>query len=766
MLNNNNNKIKGAMRQQTNEAHSVFARIMSTENITVVFDPKSKDAWFDTKTRVLNMPNWTGMTQEVYDLLLSHEVSHALHTPVDGWIGLTDELTGPNAKEADKQVARQYINIVEDARIERLIKAKYPGLARDYRKGYDWLLKSNMFGKLDNKTISEMAFIDRLNLHFKLGQHTELTVPFSASEQQVVDMIAETESFEDVMKATRLVWDHESSTEGQPESKTSKGKGSGAGEGEGDGEPQDGDSDQEDGEGEQGDGKTTNQPSKQLKRIAPKTTAAQDKWMSKHLDKPRSWDRQEDWAVRMPEFDLAQIIVPHTQINEQITEALSSCTKCKEWTNLMTADFNAFTSEANATVDAMVKTFLAKKAAAAHHRQQQAKSGTLDMNLLSSYKWNEDLFKHFTIKPNGKNHGFIVFLDWSGSMAGVIMNVVKQMYILTSFFRRVGVPYEVYAFSSHQPTDKYTGEYNHYYGTLEGNEMQARYDTMQKTFITNKADDVCDTRPFWLYQFASSTMNMNHHKQAMHNLFALAFYQGNEATRKSGVSVYHPAMPHWLGLGDTPLDQALMAANQIVADFQRKYRIEIMNTVVITDGSTSGSPLSDGKKTSGGMWQTPTRLVNKRTGSSFSLNVIVSTNVLAAYLGDNTNSNTIMLFLDQAQTAASVRIPGYVTAHPNGKRDESLNKHWTDENFLIGLPTRQGEWDAEGNPIPSTDLIGFKQVYAIRIPRKEAADTFEDMDIGNTAYSRLKNQFVKSLQRRIVSRSLVNRMVEGMAKHT
>ena len=765
MLNKNfNNKIKGAMRQQTNEAHSVFARIMSTENITVLFDPKSKDAWFDTKTRVLNMPNWTGMTQEVYDLLLSHEVSHALHTPVDGWIGLTDELTGPNAKEADKQVARQYINIVEDARIERLIKAKYPGLARDYRKGYDFLLKSNMFGKLDNKTISEMAFIDRLNLHFKLGQHTELTVPFSASEQQVVDMIAETESFEDVMKATRLVWDHESSTEGQPESKTSKGKGSGAGEGEG--EPEDGDGEPQDGEGEEGDGKRTNQPSKQLKRIAPKTTAAQDKWMDKHLDKPRSWDRQEDWAVRMPEFDLAQIIVSHTQINEQITEALSSCTKCQEWTNLMTADFNAFTSEANATVDAMVKTFLAKKAAAAHHRQQQAKSGTLDMNLLSSYKWNEDLFKHFTIKPNGKNHGFIVFLDWSGSMAGVIMNVVKQMYILTSFFRRVGVPYEVYAFSSHQPTDKYTGEYNHYYGTLEGNEMQARFDTMHKTFITNKADDVCDTRPFWLYQFASSTMNMNHHKQAMRNLFALGFYQGNEACRKNGVSVTHPVMPHWLGLGDTPLDQALMAANQLVADFQRKYRIEIMNTVVITDGSTSGSPLSDGKKTSNGAWQTPTRLVNKRTGSSYSLNGIVSTNVLASYLADNTNSNTIMLFLDQSQTAASVRIPGYITAHPNGKRDESLNKHWTDENFLSGLPTRQGEWDAEGNMIPSTEGIGFKQVYAIRIPRKETADTFEDMDIGNTAYSRLKNQFVKSLQRKIVSRSLVNRMVEGMAKHT
>lgn len=212
-----------------------------------------------------------------------------------------------------------------------------------------------------------------------------------------------------------------------------------------------------------------------------------------------------------------------------------------------------------------------------------------------------------------------------------------------------------------------------------------------------------------------------------------------------------------------------MAANQIVSDFQRKYRIQIMNTVVITDGSTSGSPLNEGKRhAASGRYITPSRLVNKRTGSSYSLEGIVSTNVLAAYLQDNTGSNTIMLFLDQAQTASSVRIPGYATAHPNGKQDESLNSYWTNENFLIGLPTRNHQYDENGYAIPCNpkDAIGFKQVYAIRIPRKETADTFEDMDIGNTAYSRLKNQFVKSLQRKIVSRSLVNRMVEGMAKHT
>ena len=60
MLNDINNNTAGPISQQTNGSRSVFARIMSTENITVVFDPKSKDAWFDTNSRVLNMPNWTG----------------------------------------------------------------------------------------------------------------------------------------------------------------------------------------------------------------------------------------------------------------------------------------------------------------------------------------------------------------------------------------------------------------------------------------------------------------------------------------------------------------------------------------------------------------------------------------------------------------------------------------------------------------------------------------------------------------------------------
>ena len=755
MLNDINNKTAGSISQQTNGSRSVFARIMSTENITVVFDPKSKDAWFDTNSRVLNMPNWTGMTNEVYDLLLSHEVSHALHTPKDGWISLTDELAGEGAGDADKQVARQYINIVEDARIERLIKAKYPGLARDYNTGYKWLLDSGMFGKMKPQDISNLPFIDRINLHFKVGTHTDVSIPFSPEEQTIVDMIGEAETFEDVAKVSRLVWDHATTGESGKMSPKNPGQ-NGEGEGNGDnGEDGEGYS-----EGEEGGGKPGQQAGKKQNRVAApqsRTATAQDSFLKNHREQGY-YGNAQDKAGTLPTLDLTKIIVPSSTIYGQIDEAFTSCTRCAEWMNHARLDYANFTNEANATVDAMVKAFMLKKAATAHHRQQQAKTGTLDCNLLSTYKWNEDLFKHFTIKPNGKNHGFILFLDWSGSMGPMVVNVIKQMYILTSFFRRIGVPFDVYAFSSHQPSDKYYADWHEYHRSMYSMSHEEREEA-NKQLVINPRHDTLEFYPFYLYHFASSTMKGAEYKKAMESLYIVANTMVTSPWN-SDLSLQIPVIPSWLSLGDTPLDQTMIAANQLVQTFQQKHRIEVMNAVVITDGSTSGSPLE---------WSRCTRLLNPKTGASFGVRGNLSTNVLAAYLKDNTGCNTIMLFLDTALSGSNVGIPGNLLVNSKGEIrqwasrrtevDDAINAQWTKDNFIMAVPY---------NNESGTAGPGFDSVFAIRVPRKAdtTEQTFQDMDIENTGYSRLKSQFVKSLKSRIVSRSLVNRMVEAMAKHT
>ena len=763
MLNNNNDKsVAGPMSQQNNGSRSVFARLMSTENITVLFDPKSKDAWFDTKTRTLNMPGWTGMTPEVYDLLLSHEVSHALHTPCDGWIGLTDELAGEKASDADKQVARQYINIIEDARIERLIKAKYPGLARDYRKGYEWLAKSGMFGKLDGD-LSKMNFIDRINLHFKIGSHTDYTVPFTQEEQEILNLVEQADTFEEVGKVTRLVWDHANGQATNNEKQ--KGQGDGSGQGDGDGEGN--------GEQQNSDGSGNHHAPGSLNRIAPQTAKNQQKFLDSHREKQNRYDKNIDNPCILPTYDLSKIIVPYATISQQIGEAMSDCTKCGEWLTEARGELASFVSEAKPTVDAMVKAFMLKKAATAHHRSQNAKSGTLDMNLLSTYKWNEDLFRHFTIKPNGKNHGFILLLDWSGSMGGLILNVVKQMYILTSFFRRIGVPFDVYAFSSNQPTSKYYADYYEYRRDMTDEDGMVKYEDMTKGFITNSTEpNVATHCPFFLYQFASSTMNGAGYKDMMEKLWMLA-YNINPTTQNYNLTA--PQFPYWLQLGDTPLDHSLVASVQMVKEFQRKHRAEVMNVVVVTDGSTSSSPLHNVYYGNGGTTNPYTRLVNRRTGASYSItNNNTTTNVLASYLMDDTGCNTMMLFLT-ANNTPNEHIPGYSLATPDGKaiRDcnkyylnddaakDALSKHWNDEYYLSAVPI---VFDHKGDRVIGD--TGFGSVFAIRIPRKQEEDVYEDLDMTNTTYSRLKSQFVKSLSRKIVSRSLVNRMVEAVAKHT
>ena len=57
-----------------------------------------------------------------------------------------------------------------------------------------------------------------------------------------------------------------------------------------------------------------------------------------------------------------------------------------------------------------------KKSADEYRRAATSKTGVLDTNKLHTYKYNDDIFKKVTVIPEGKNHGLVMYLDWSGSM--------------------------------------------------------------------------------------------------------------------------------------------------------------------------------------------------------------------------------------------------------------------------------------------------------------------------------------------------------------
>ena len=142
---------------------SLLAKLLATENVTVEHG-NYETASFDVKNRVLRLPIWKEMSGSLYDLMVLHEVGHALYTPEDGW------------HESASNKGRGYksfLNVVEDARIERKIKSKYPGGRKSFTDGYMELIRKNFFG-IEGYDPNELGLIDRINLFMKGGTVHEL----------------------------------------------------------------------------------------------------------------------------------------------------------------------------------------------------------------------------------------------------------------------------------------------------------------------------------------------------------------------------------------------------------------------------------------------------------------------------------------------------------------------------------------------------------------------------------------------------------------
>ena len=62
------------------EIKETLAKLLATENL-IVEHRKVSTASFDVENRVLTLPMWERASNLVYDLLVGHEVGHALYTP-------------------------------------------------------------------------------------------------------------------------------------------------------------------------------------------------------------------------------------------------------------------------------------------------------------------------------------------------------------------------------------------------------------------------------------------------------------------------------------------------------------------------------------------------------------------------------------------------------------------------------------------------------------------------------------------------------------
>jgi len=186
---------------QLQNTKSILAKLLASENITISHQ-SVQTAYFDLQSRTLVCPVWQDMDGDLYDLLMGHEVGHALNTPTEGWHNALRDENGKPVPRAFKD----FLNVLEDARIEKKIKRKYPGLSKSFANAYKSLHVKNFFGVRDID-VNTLNFIDRINIYFKMGAH--MHVPWRNDwEREIVREVDDLETWEQVVELAKRIFEY------------------------------------------------------------------------------------------------------------------------------------------------------------------------------------------------------------------------------------------------------------------------------------------------------------------------------------------------------------------------------------------------------------------------------------------------------------------------------------------------------------------------------------------------------------------------------
>ena len=267
--------------------------------------------------------------------------------------------------------------------------------------------------------------------------------------------------------------------------------------------------------------------------------------------------------AKIPKVDLKNIVVdPKILLTEFTTYYNIQKAKDALYWDKTREEVETLKNDSKKTVAYMGKEFEMKKAAEQYARAATSKTGSLDMNKLHTYKYNEDLFKKVTTLPGATNHGMVMILDWSGSMGHNLIGTLSQMYNLIWFCRRTKIPFEVFAFS------------DVYGGIRKINRSHAN---------EFKAGDIALTN-FKLLNFFSSNMSLSDEMDMMHVLWMYAVrYAGYRDWSELG---YPYCPPRNLDLGGTPLDSAIIAMMDLVPKFKNDTGVQKVTTIFLTDGAS------------------------------------------------------------------------------------------------------------------------------------------------------------------------------------
>jgi hypothetical protein len=704
------------------EVKGSLARLLATEDL-IVEHKKVETACFNVHTRCLTLPMWEKASDNIYTMLVLHEISHALWTPDEDWI-------------KERKIPPQFLNIVEDARVEKLCKRKYPGSPKSFYNGYKELSDDDFF-QLGDEDISTYNLADRANLYFKVGNF--LSLDFTLEEQNIINQIADAETFVEALNAAEVLYkyckqkqqeetkvnldSHESQSPGSGSNSASDFANQEEGENEAETEPGD-DSDQSGGESETTQGEMGGED------FEPEVKTAQS--LEDALKDLVTQDGYENTYVEIPKLNVKQIIISNTEIHNQCKQSWQSYYDNNDSIEIFgeaDKDFREFKRSAQKEVNYLVKEFECRKAADSYARATTARTGVLDCSKLHTYKYNEDLFRKVTTLANGKNHGLVFVLDWSGSMTRVMLDTIKQLFNLIWFCKKVNIPFEVYAFTNSYPMIKYD----------ENNKPIMPEPSYQKKEGILRVEEY-----FSLLNMLTSKTNGKTLEDQMLNIYRIACNFSDQHYTKYIV-------PVGLDLSGTPLNEALIALHEILPAFQKDNNLQKVQCVILTDGEAA--PLKYHKEFNRRFEEGPYLGLNsvgtngflrdRKTGNTYSLNVewYGFTDVLLRNLRDKFPTvNFIGMRILEPRDANSFirRYTGYI-----GAEYDKITSCWKKEKTF------------------SIKNSGYHTYFGLSATALANDAEFEVAE--DATKTQIKTAFVKSLKSKKMNKKVLGEFVELVA---
>jgi hypothetical protein len=713
------------------EIKSQLAKLLATEDL-VVEHKKVETACFNVHTRVLTLPMWEKASNIVYDLLVGHEVGHSLFTPDEDWI-------------KERKIPPQFVNVTEDARVEKLMKRRYAGLAKTFYGGYKELSDEDFF-QLEDEDIDKMNLADRANLYFKIGNF--LSLDFTVKEQEIIDQIGAAETFAEALDAAEVLYKYckknqkkETKSNVDSQEKRQSGSSSPASDfaeedEDGNDQPEMGGSDglSSDEDGEDGNEQTEMAGDKASEEEDEEPEVKTVDNLEEALKDLVNQDAYENVYVEIPKLNVNEIIVNNAEVHNRCKESWASYLDTNVYESgqifgVVDKEFREFKRSAQKEVNYLVKEFECRKAADSYARATTARTGVLDCTKLHTYKYTEDLFRKVTTLADGKNHGLVFILDWSGSMDRVMLDTVKQLFNLTWFCKKVNIPFEVYAFTNDYPIIKYD----------ENNKA-----IMPKPLYQKKDGVIHINEQFSLMNILTSKTNTRTMEEQMLNIYRVAYsfsgqYRGGYYT------------PIGWSLSGTPLNESLVALHEILPIFQKENKLQKVQCVVLTDGEAHSLKYhkefhrryEDGPYLGLNSLGTNAFLRDRKTGNTYSLDMewYGLTDVLLRNLRDKFPTvNFIGMRILESRDAGSFvrRYTGWV----NRDYEKIMNSWKKEKSFSI----------------KSSGYHTYFGLSASALANDAEFEVAED-----ATKTQIKSAFVKSLKSKKMNKKVLGEFVELVA---